>query len=192
MSEKFSNILLLGDSHLSRNSGDAGESLILLFKKSFPDTIIQNLAKGGADTRYGKSILSQHHIILPTLALVLFGTNDAASWKQVPLQEFSENYADIISKLKSDNVSSIILITPPPVNQKKQTPPGRSDTDIHQYAQEVINLANKYQLDCLDLYSLLKSVMIKEDIHYRDGVHLNERGYIIFFNALCDLITKKP
>ncbi|KKQ24568.1 MAG: hypothetical protein US39_C0015G0017 [Microgenomates group bacterium GW2011_GWC1_37_12b] len=49
-------------------------------------------------------------------------------------------------------------------------------------------IAKAHNLLYLNLYELLHEEMQESDIHFKDGVHLNELGYDIFFNKLVNLL----
>jgi lysophospholipase L1-like esterase len=182
-------LVLLGDSHLSRHTEDAGEVLAPKFSANFPEIHIVNLAKGGVNSNYALDVLPKSQLPESFISIVLFGTNDAAPWKQVPINIFTENYRKLITYLKNNGCSDLILVTPPPVNIQKQIPPGRSNEVLQNYSEAVKQLAAEYQTKCLDLFSILIDAMKTSDVHFQDGVHLNSQGYDIFFKEIQRLIN---
>lgn len=180
----MNDLVLLGDSHLSGSSEDAGVVLVARFRQDFPDIRIINLAQGGVDTDYGLDVVTKTELPINFIALVLFGSNDAAPWKQVSLEKFVENYRQILTALKAKKALKIVVFSPPPVNPQKQSPPGRSNSELIKYAQAVETVAAEFQVKFIDLFNLLTQAMKNSDIHYSDGVHLNSVGYDIFYNQI--------
>jgi lysophospholipase L1-like esterase len=177
-------LILLGDSHLARENQDGVTGLIPRIRQDFQDIEIMNFTNGGANTVLGLEIVKTLELTEKAdAALVMFGTNDAASWKLVPLENFTANYEGVIEKLKR-LVKRIILVTPPPVNEKKQIPPGRSNKTIGEYAKAVAALADKQKLAFVDLFSIITDLMKAKDVHMADGVHLNDLGYEAFYKEL--------
>lgn len=190
MTSQIKELVLLGDSHLARTSEDAGVALLPRFTKDFPDTHITNLAHGGVDTNYGLAAVTYANLPKSFTAIVLFGSNDAAPWKQVPLEKFSKNFRQILSVFKTKGASKIIVFSPPPVNIHKQTPPGRSNEELSKYAQAVENISTEFKVEYVDLFAILSQDMKNTDIHYSDGIHLNSAGYDIFYSNIKKVLKK--
>lgn len=181
-------VLLIGDSHLARlnriEEGDPGR----FFKRELPSIEIVDLSSGGANVRDGYEALSEYTLEKEGLAFVMFGTNDAASWKQVPIDEFKSKYSEIVKTLSSKKVKTVV-VTPPPVDTDKQTPPGRSNETLNQYSEVVRKVANNSGVVLIDLFTLISIEMKKNDIHLKDGVHLDRDGYKILINEMKKLIN---
>lgn len=182
--------ILLGDSHLARVDKDGVAGLIPRLEKALPDLRLVNMARSGANTITGLELLKTEPVSgRADVALVMFGTNDAASWKEVPLEQYRANLHEMVSGLR-DKTGSVILVTPPPVNVEKQAPPGRSNETLAVYSRVVVEEAKAVGVKYLDLFSLLSGIMKEKDIHIADGVHLNDAGYEVFFENLLPLLTK--
>jgi lysophospholipase L1-like esterase len=177
-------IVLLGDSHLALSSGNGGAALAPLFARDFPGIRLTNLAEGGADSNYGLETISHAPLPPSFTALVLFGSNDVASWKGISLPKFVENYTGIITALKTKGAGKIIVITPPPVKSGKGSSLGRSNEDLIKYAQSIKNLAGQSQVACIDLFSILTQEMKTVVVHDPDCLHLNSAGYDVFFSQI--------
>lgn len=171
----MNNIVLLGDSHLTR--------LVSPKRKLAPNLYIQNLTSGGADTNDGLKTIKNEKIIKHSTVFVSFGTNDAASWKKVPLVSYKRNYLKIIMILKQRECK-IVLITPPSVNEKKQIPPGRSNKALARYADVVKEIADRNETRLINLFSIISEKMSSIDPHLADGVHLNKIGYSILIKMM--------
>ena len=172
---------------MSRKNDNNDVILISMFHERLPDRTIINLATGGANSNYGISILNTSKLPSNAIVVVSFGTNDAAYWKMVSIKDYKNNLEKIIKKLDVLG-NKVVLVSPPPVNLQKQTPPGRKNEVIKKYAETMHKIAKAHNLLYLNLYELLHEEMQESDIHFKDGVHLNELGYDIFFNKLVNLL----
>lgn len=173
----MSNITLLGDSHLARLISPKEKVIKSYFNKLAPNLFVQNLTSGGADTNDGLKVIQSEKIIRHSTVFVSFGTNDSASWKEVPLVIYRKNYLKIITILKQyEYECKIVLISPPPVNEKKQIPPGRSNKVLARYASTVRKIAVENETRLIDLFSIISEKMSSADTHLADGVHLNNNG----------------
>lgn len=181
-------LVLLGDSLVARKHQDGVDALIPRITKAFPTAEVVSYAVGGANSR--QALEATRSISLPSDSLVIIslGMNDAAPWKQVPMQEFVGNYEQLI-KLCSGHM--LVLITPNPVNTTKQQSPGRDNAIIKQYDEAVRALANEHNAKVVDLFQIIGEAMRISDCHVEDGVHLNDAGYALFFDALSPLIQHR-
>ena len=176
-------IALLGDSTFARLNREGEEGYFYLLKEFFPLSKIFDLSSGGANVLVGITQVSNKNLKSGTYVFVMFGTNDAASWKKVPIEEFESTYKKLLDVLVSIKCKPI-LVTLPPVNTKKQAPPGRSNEELEKYSGVVKALAKNYNAKLIDLYKIIIKEMKREDVHCEDGVHLNEVGYRLLLREM--------
>ncbi|MER2059738.1 MAG: SGNH/GDSL hydrolase family protein [Niallia sp.] len=121
----------------------------------------------------------------PDLVTVLFGANDAAFHKMIPLSLFQNNISRIVQLIGPEKT---ILITPAPVDETVQF--ARTNEVLASYANAVKEVATETGAHFIDFYSEMLSL---EDYQkkligiHNDGLHFGEEGYDI----LVDLIVKK-
>lgn len=175
-----------------------------------------NRGYSGYNTRLGLRMVRDVVIPLnPAFVTVFFGANDACiegTLHHVPLQEYISNMDAIVTILKQELPSStIILITPPPVDETtliemnrqkgKSILKDRNQENTRRYVDAVKDLGQKYGLSVIDLFSVLhgnidvnaaadSSVEMPKDF-LSDGLHLNERGNRALFHSLVNEITTK-
>ena len=167
-------VTLFGDSHLSR-----------LQLKEIASVQVCNQAIGGFSTEDGKRMMEDISIEDDDIVVLCFGSNDAAPWKQIPLDDFENNYEEILNRIPSSN---IIIITPPAVDEDRQAPPGRSNALLAQYAKVSTEICPS-NANLVDMYSITKEGQLNDDIYIEDGVHLNENGYKLLAGALLEIIN---
>jgi lysophospholipase L1-like esterase len=113
----------------------------------------------------------------------MFGTNDAASWKQVPIDRYEDTYRKVLDVLVQKELK-VVLITPPPVNTAKQSSPGRSNEELNKYACVVHKISKDYDTGLIDLYEIIDNEMKNKDVHSDDGVHLNRVGNTLLLEQM--------
>ena len=125
-----------------------------------------NLAVGGATTRDALQTLDDAMPVGP--AVFSFGTNDAAPWKQVPLDELRLNYRRILGKAQG----KIVVLGPTPVSE----PLGRPRTNVLQrhYSEAAAAVTADVSGTFIDLIDVLGG---EDDALLDDGVHLSDVAY---------------
>lgn len=115
--------------------------------------------------------------------IILFETfvlNDHG--QSIPLQETRDNLDFMIKKLK-ENVpnAKIILLSP---NPKIDASPNGSGATYKEYVDLTAEVAHFYQLDYIDIYDSFMQTKLGLNVMLKDGVHPNDFGYQIWFDAL--------
>ncbi len=124
----------------------------------------------------------------PTIAFVMFGVNDIEHWidpktPDLPnlTKDFIRKYRNglirIIDKFSENNVKTI-LITPPPYVEGSgfDTFDYQCNNRVKMCADCVLELSQKYNLDCLDINTIFSNCKDMEKYYYSDRVHPNEIG----------------
>ncbi|EAU88240.2 GDSL Lipase/Acylhydrolase [Coprinopsis cinerea okayama7 len=145
---------------------------------------------------------------------IWFGANDACikpSPQHVPLNKFKANLREMVDLVHSPNSpyyaphTRIILITPPPVNThtrkadlESRDPPVELDRlfDVtKEYASAVMEIAREKNVAVVDAWTpLWKGAGEGEKAlskYLPDGLHLNEAGYKVVYEALIKVIAEK-
>ncbi|KIY51023.1 SGNH hydrolase [Fistulina hepatica ATCC 64428] len=156
----------------------------------------------------------QRHVPKVKILTVWFGANDAClkpSPQHVPLPQFVTNLKTIVNMVHDPQSpfyspdTKIILITPPPVNTHERganlasrDPPQALDRKFdvtRSYADAVKGVAAELDLPVVDVWTTLWKAA-GEDEHglskyLADGLHLNEAGYHLMYDALMEVIALK-
>lgn len=121
--------------------------------------------------------------------IILVGTNDLATHKQVPLRQFKKNLDLIASSIIwLYYPEKVIFITPPAVDENKQRV--RSNRLVMEYSNIVKKVANEYKFSVIDLASKMQENISFPEIFNgkkNDGLHFGVNGY----KLLANLIVKK-
>lgn len=172
---------LVGDSVLHRTVRDDPLLEALSIQEHFPDYTVDNLAHGGTNSYDTLTSIEDYDFSKSDIVIISLGLNDAAPWKQVPLEDFIANYEAIIKTVGHERIVAII---PNPVDTQKQIAPGRDNKLIQEYGDAVAKLAQKHHLQTTDMY---KTVIQHDDaasLYTEDGLHFNSTGYQLLFNEL--------
>ena len=174
-------IILVGDSVVARTDQDGATALIPRISEQFPETELVVLAVGGASSKATLENIKNHAFTKDDLVIVSLGLNDAAPWKQIPVEQFKLNYTALLESIGHTNV---VLIAPNPVDTQKQTPPGRDNVILHEYVKVIQGLASKYEMRCINLFEIIRSYEDGADLYVEDGVHLSTAGYDLLYDQL--------
>jgi lysophospholipase L1-like esterase len=156
-------VALIGDSHLTDTSPRAVVKLGPRLRRLGYDVL--TLARGGLDSRQA---LLDPPAIGVGWAIYSFGTNDAAPWKQIPPDEFAENYATLLARTTA--TAQLVLGLPPVVESERAG--GRTNALVREYTQIASRTAREYGATFLALSDHLDAADLADD-----GVHLNDNGY---------------
>lgn len=185
------NIQLTGDSLMARFEGADQPMINQLLEEESTHTFY-NTAVSGNNTfdflkRIEQDILSLNEI---DKIFILLGANDLAIHKQIPLNQFSINLQEIITKLTFNySLENIYFISPSPVDETKQK--YRNNFLVEQYSQEIKRMCDANDCGFINLYqafikhSTLSISELTEGLQ-KDGIHFGLAGY----HVLAQLILK--
>ena len=178
--------VLFGDSLLN----NFNKELIIKLEGALKVYDVYNCAAGGWDSRDGVKKSGYIASLKPDVVVIGFGTNDAAPWKQVPLEEFEKNVNIILDNFKS---SKIIYFLPPPVNEEKeQEDEKRSNVTMKLYHDAAKRICLGKGASIIDSWSIFMPMLTqKKDYHEEDGVHLNDFGYEILIKNMASGIISQ-
>jgi lysophospholipase L1-like esterase len=160
-------VVLAGDSHLTPTSKWGTRKLGPRLRERGIGVI--DMAKGGLTS---KQAVALYEGSWPASVVVLsLGANDAAPWKQVPLNDFTRN----VTKLAAE-AERPILLTPAPVCERRQA--GRANSVLRAYADAAEDAGKRAGASVIQVYDhLVRFMSDGVDLHVGDGVHLNDRAY---------------
>ena len=148
----------------------------------------------------------------PTAVTLQCGTNDSVNPRAfVPIDEFSGNLTELISRIKNETNAEILLIAPPPcisseVVIRYKFPDEYKNTDLNiklkEYVDRMGNTATENKIPFINLFTLFsgkKRIGLTQDSLIRnklnsgieDGAHPTEEGYLLIGKTVYNnLITE--
>jgi lysophospholipase L1-like esterase len=122
----------------------------------------------------------------PAKIFLLIGINDLF-WGQTP-DAVAIRYQEIVQKIRHDVPGTqLILQSVLPLNNTTRSLPA-SNADVTELNNQIIRIAQAYALPYLDLYNLLTDADGNLSVQFsEDGIHLNEKGYAVWKQALANL-----
>ncbi|TCM87928.1 lysophospholipase L1-like esterase [Paenibacillus sp. BK033] len=178
-------LVLFGDSITARTEGhDRPLLTIKLEDKLSGNWHIINAGIPGNNTfdalnRVKKDVILHN----PDLVTVLFGANDAAFHKMVPLNVFERNLTNIVTAITP---SKTILISPTPVDEELQH--ARTNTVLKQYTEIIRAVSEATGSHYIDLFSSMINLDNLSEILRglrNDGLHFGELGYDYLADMIC-------
>jgi isoamyl acetate esterase len=139
----------------------------------------------------------------PAFCTVWLGANDAAlpgEPQHVPLNEYAQNIDSIVVGLRErlGPTVPIFLLTPPPVdavkwmNYRERQTPDRDNEVARTYGLEVMKIAERHsKCAAVDTWVALSGATEQRSTFLVDGLHLNEAGNRIVFEALMKTIREQ-
>jgi lysophospholipase L1-like esterase len=189
--------VLFGDSITQKSFGPGGWAGALADVYQRRVDVI-NRGYSGYNTRWVLAIMDH---IFPAnatskveLATVFFGANDAAlpdrtsANQHISLSEYTSNVKSIVAHLRSRDISSIILITPPPVFEQariahalttynvKLEASERTNEATGHYAEAVVSLGADLGVPVLNLWQEFQKIENWGEELLNDGLHLTPKG----------------
>jgi len=151
----------------------------------------------------------------PALVTVFFGANDAcrpaplhqnpedSSRQHVPLEEYRANLRRIIADIRAcgDGSARILLLTPPPIDDKawasklhseygipSSADPNRLNSVTRTYAQACVETGAQLHVPTVDLWSAFQTQNAWQSM-FSDGLHPNAEGGAFIYGQLRLAIT---
>ncbi|KAK2642216.1 hypothetical protein Ddye_023979 [Dipteronia dyeriana] len=199
-------IYLFGDSITEESfcSGGWGSSLAHHFSRTL-DVILRGYS--GYNTRWALKVMDR---VLPAesggggapLAVtVFFGANDAclpdrcSGFQHVPLHEYKQNLHYIVSFLKNQWPTTLILLmTPPPIDEEGRLKhpyvenptglPERTNDAAGAYAKACIEVAGERGFPVINLWTKMQQFPNWQKVYLSDGLHLTPTGNRVVFEEL--------
>lgn len=181
----MSKLVLFGDSLFAQVS----KRQLKMFESILDNYDIYNCAVGGWDTNDCVEKSPYISKLKPDVLVISLGTNDAAPWKQVPLEQFKENIPKIFEAFSD---SRIIYFLPPPVDEVKiaKTDAKRSIKGIKEYHDAAKALCESHTVSYIDSFRVFKPLMDNgQEYHIEDGVHFNDFAYEIIAKELAGILN---
>eukprot|EP01135_Chromosphaera_perkinsii_P005161 Nk52_evm9s319 gene=Nk52_evmTU9s319 len=151
--------------------------------------------------RWGEEGLGggRNHDLGELLVVIFFGANDAVDGEKNPaqyvgLKEYGENLEAMITFLESKGVSreSIVLASPPPVNEGQWEAGDRSNQNVQAYTKECARVCASRGVEHVNLYEIFTSHC--EDwagTLFNDGLHMSREGNGILAEVFSGVVKRK-
>jgi lysophospholipase L1-like esterase len=188
---KLSRIACMGDS-LTEITGYPKDLQVLLGNGS----VVGNFGVMGATINFGSvnpyifnENFSEAVDFQPTTIVILLGTNDARADTIGLIENFTQDYSDIIREIQSLQNSSkarIFIAKPPPVLENSLN---FSSTNLTEAViPRIETVAQEFNLTVIDLYTPLLN---HPEYYLGDGVHLNSEGAKVIANIIYEAIKNQ-
>jgi len=179
-------LVCFGDSLTARKEGFEKPMLTTKLAEQLNQYEVINAGVSGDNTMDGLDRIKRDVLPhKPDGVTVLFGANDAAFHKTVPIDLYKKNLYKIVECISPEKT---ILISPAPVDEKIQR--ARTNEVLNQYASAAAEVAKDTGCHFIDFFHQMISL---EDYPVKlrgiknDGLHFGIEGY----DFLVQLITKK-
>lgn len=151
------------------------------FASVFPDKVVCNLGLRG-DTIQGMiDRVEQVRMLEPKQVFLMAGINDVADCS---VEEFGKQYESLVLKLKEllpD--ASIVIQSMLPVNDRDFSISCNNE-QIVKCNELILNIASRYKLYYIDLFSEYEDNTALSQIVTNDGIHLKSMGYNKWYKLL--------
>ncbi len=122
----------------------------------------------------------------PDIVVIMLGTNDAITWYQGSIGNFTSDYKLLISEFEAlPNKPEVYLVMPPPIFDDNLGP--NSTILEQQIIPQIRQIANQTGLPLIDFHE----EMVAHPEYFSDGVHLTEEGSMFVAEKVFQAI-KKP
>jgi lysophospholipase L1-like esterase len=179
-------LVLFGDSLFA----EAGKHRVKMFEDALPDYDVYNCAVGGWNTNDCVKKAPYISNLKADVVVISLGTNDAAPYKQVPIEKFVDNIPKIFEAFKD---SKIIWYLPTPIDQSKRNEPGKEIPNevVKKYHDAAMNVCKKYNIDFIDSFSIFGPMLESGDVyHNEDGVHYIDKAYRIIASEVANILNR--
>lgn len=127
-----------------------------------------------------EAVVQEH----PACVLVQFGLQDSvlpAQFLHVPVDEFSANMEELVSRIACSG-AWLVLVTPPPVDERRTRTRTMEHTET--YVSACLNVGASMNVPVVNLFRLISHHDYWEKRCLSDGVHLSAIGMDILYDAL--------
>uniref|UniRef100_UPI0040474BDF GDSL-type esterase/lipase family protein n=2 Tax=Roseivirga sp. TaxID=1964215 RepID=UPI0040474BDF len=169
-------------------TGSSSIRLWVDFKSYFPNHNVINTGFGGSETsdliHYKGLLINQFK---PQQVFIYEGDNDLNSGKS-PIQIVSDLTALVSNLLENENIESIVIIAPKPSIARAAL---RTEYEkMNKVIQATTELSSKVQYADIWPPMLNSDGSLKKELFIEDGLHMNKKGYDLWFKVIEPLLIK--
>lgn len=185
----------LGDSTGAGVGARDGGYVARLFKRIVahrPGSALTSLCVSGATTSdLLRGQLDRGVRADPQLVTLGIGINDIGHG--VTLEQFSKNYEEILSRLRSDTKAAIVITNIPDISSAPRIPQAIR-TEYHQqivaFNQELEEIASRHEVSVFDVYTIThKQLHSHPEFFSEDGFHPSDKGYEFWTEQMWPIIA---
>lgn len=177
-------LILFGDSLFAQ----AGKHRVVMFEDALPGYDVYNCAVGGWNTNDCVKKAPYISKLEADVVVISLGTNDAAPYKQVPIDEFVANIPKILEAFKE---SEVIWYLPTPIDQTKSNTFGKviPNEVVKEYHDAAKKVCEESGIKVINSFAIFKPMLdAGETYHSEDGVHYIDKAYEIIARELSILL----
>lgn len=166
-----------------------GKHRINLFENTLPDYDVYNCAAGGWNTDDCARKAPFIAKLKADVVVISLGTNDAAPYKQLPIDKFIDNIPPILDAFKD---SKVVWYLPTPVDQAKSDYFGAviPNEVVKKYHDAAKKVCEENEVDVIDSFSIFKPMLDAGEVyHNEDGVHYIDKSYKIIAKELSKILN---
>jgi acyl-CoA thioesterase I len=158
-----------------------------------PGSTLQNLCVSGATSAdLIRGQLDQAVALNPDLVTVGIGINDIGHG--LTLEQFSQNYEQILSTLKEKTHAQIVVTNIPDVSSAPRIPSSmRSEyqRQIDEFCKRLVEIANRHEVTIFDVYTITKEELPSHPEYFSsDGFHPSDEGYELWATQMWPTVAK--
>lgn len=187
--------LALGDSTGAGVGARDGGYVARLFKRIIahrPGSALTNLCVSGATTSdVLRGQLDRGVRGDPQLVTLGIGINDIGHG--MTLAQFSKNYEEILSRLRSDTMAAIVVTNIPDISSAPRIPQALR-TEYHQqivtFNQKLEEIAARHEVTVFDNYTVTHEQLAQHpEFFSEDGFHPSDKGYELWAERMWPIIA---
>jgi acyl-CoA thioesterase I len=186
----------LGDSTGAGVGATNGGYVARLFKRleeRRPESRLENLCVSGATTAdVLRGQLQRGVAADPDVVTVGIGINDIGHG--LTLDQFSQNYEEILRTLKEQTRAEIVVANLPDVSSAPRIPVQMRSTyqqQIIQYGKRLEEIANRHGVIIFDIYSITTQELASHPEYFSaDGFHPSDEGYELWATQMWPTLAK--
>lgn len=126
-------------------------------------------------------------MLSPKKVVIMIGVNDLINANGID-NSIKENYKNLIDAIRNRSPKTEIIIESLlPINSEKYSNLNKDITEFNNYIKSIADL---YNLEYIDLWSIFNKKNNSTDSYAKDGINLNIKGYELITEALEKYIFK--
>jgi lysophospholipase L1-like esterase len=158
-----------------------------------PESKLSNLCVSGATTAdLVRGQLEQGVALNPDLVTVGIGINDIGHG--LTLEQFSENFEEILGTLKEKTHAQIVVTNLPDVSSAPRIPSvmrGEYQRQIDLFCQRLVEIANRHGVTVFDIYTVTKDELPAHPEYFSaDGFHPSDEGYELWATQMWPTVAR--
>lgn len=126
-------------------------------------------------------------MLSPKKVVIMIGVNDLINANGID-NSIKENYKNLIDAIRNRSPKTEIIIESLlPINSEKYSNLNKDITEFNNYIKSIADL---YNLEYIDLWSIFNKKNNSTDSYAKDGINLNIKGYELITEALEKYLSK--